>query len=72
MLVYTHVAWKNCFKKMFVCEISCQKCRIVVTKLPTLNMVDGCRYNYCLIDNITNYSTACLVNCNRIQLNHRG
>ena len=47
MLVYP-CCMEKLFQKMSVCEISCQKCRIVVTKLPTLNMVDGCRYNYCL------------------------
>ena len=28
-----------------LCKMSCQRCRAVVTKLPTLNMVGGCRYN---------------------------
>ena len=37
------------------CKIWCQRCHIVVTKLPTLNMLGGCRYKSICI-----YVTICL------------
>ena len=51
------------------CKIWCQRCHIVVTKFPTLNMVGGCRYKLMTNWSLTyNYSNACL---DRIKINYK-